>query len=301
MSAALLPELPSLLIEAQVRAALLEDLGRAGDITTSATIAPGMTAVAHMNAREDGVVAGLELARTAFRLIDPAIRFEAFVRDGAALEAGAAMARISGPARGILSAERVALNFLMHLCGVATYTRTFAREIEHTSAKVCCTRKTIPGLRALEKYAVRLGGGSNHRFGLDDAILIKDNHIAVAGSVAGAIGAARAYCGHLVKVEVEVDGLAQMREALTADPDVILLDNMSPDLLSEAVGINKAHCGLSGDDYMASRRRTQLESSGNVRIDTIRAIAETGVDYISTSKITMAAPTLDIGLDIAIA
>lgn len=300
MSAALLPELPPLMVEAQVRAALLEDLGRAGDITTAATIAPHMTAVADMNAREDGVAAGLELARTAFRLIDPAIRFEAFVRDGDALEAGKAMARISGPARGILSAERVALNFLMHLCGIATYTRTFAREIAHTNAKVCCTRKTIPGLRALEKYAVRLGGGSNHRFGLDDAVLIKDNHIAVAGSVAGAIDAARAYCGHLVKVEVEVDSLNQMREALSAHPDVILLDNMGPDLLGEAVGINVAHCGLSGSQYAADRRRTQLEASGNVRIDTIRAIAETGVDYISTSKITMAAPTLDIGLDIAI-
>lgn len=301
MSAALLPELPPLLVEAQVRAALIEDLGRAGDITTSATIAPSLTAIADMNAREEGVLAGLELARTAFRLIDPSIRFEAFVRDGDRLEPGQAIARISGPARGILSAERVALNFLMHLCGVATYTRNFAREIAHTDAKVCCTRKTIPGLRALEKYAVRLGGGSNHRFGLDDAILIKDNHIAVAGSVDGAIAAARAYCGHLVKVEVEVDGLDQMREALTASPDVILLDNMGPDRLREAVGINRAASGLSAGAYAADRRRTQLEASGNVRIDTIRKIAETGVDYISTSKITMAAPTLDIGLDIAIA
>jgi nicotinate-nucleotide pyrophosphorylase (carboxylating) len=285
---ALRPELPALMVEDQVRAALLEDLGRAGDITTYATIAPDRTAAAEMNARETGVVAGMELARTAFRLTDPAIRFEALV------------ARISGPARGLLSAERVALNFLMHLCGVATYTSKFAAEIAHTRAKVCCTRKTIPGLRALEKYAVRLGGGSNHRYGLDDAILIKDNHIAVSGGVASAVHAARAYCGHLVKIEVEVDGLDQMRQALTASPDVILLDNMGPDLLREAVAINAAHWQLSGETYPADPRRTKLEASGNVNFQTIRAIAETGVDYISTSKITMAAPTLDIGLDVVI-
>jgi nicotinate-nucleotide pyrophosphorylase (carboxylating) len=210
------------------------------------------------------------------------------------------LARISGPARGLLSAERVALNFLMHLCGVATYTSKFAAEIAHTRAKVCCTRKTIPGLRALEKYAVRLGGGSNHRYGLDDAILIKDNHIAVSGGVGSAVRAARAYGGHLVKIEVEVDGLDQMREALTASPDVILLDNMGPDLLRQAVAVNATHWQLSADAYAIDPRRTRLEASGNVSLQTIRAIAETGVDYISTSKITMAAPTLDIGLDVVI-
>jgi nicotinate-nucleotide pyrophosphorylase (carboxylating) len=297
---ALRPELPTLMVEEQVRAALLEDLGRAGDITTYATIAPGMTASAGMNSRENGVVAGMELARTAFRLIDPTIRFEAFVADGEVVTPGAALARISGPARGLLSAERVALNFLMHLCGVATYTSKFAAEIAHTGAKVCCTRKTIPGLRALEKYAVRMGGGSNHRFGLDDAVLIKDNHIAVSGGVANAVHAARAYCGHLVKIEVEVDGLDQMRQALTASPDVILLDNMGPGLLREAVAINAAHWQISAGDYPTDPRRTRLEASGNVNSQTIRAIAETGVDYISTSKITMAAPTLDIGLDVVI-
>jgi nicotinate-nucleotide pyrophosphorylase (carboxylating) len=300
MTAALHPELPALMVEEQVKAALLEDLGRAGDITTLATIGPDMTATAHMGVRETGVIAGLELARTAFRLVDPSIRFEALAADGDRVAPGTTVARISGRARGLLSAERVALNFLMHLSGIATYTAKFADEIAHTAAKVCCTRKTIPGLRALEKYAVRLGGGSNHRYGLDDAVLIKDNHIAVCGGVAGAIRAARSYCGHLVKVEVEVDGLVQLREALTATPDVVLLDNMGPDLLREAVAINAAHWGLSAASYGGDDRRTRLEASGNVRIETIRAIAESGVDFISTSKITMAAPTLDIGLDVSI-
>ncbi|KSV95555.1 carboxylating nicotinate-nucleotide diphosphorylase [Sinorhizobium sp. GL28] len=300
MTAALRPELPALMIEDQVRAALLEDLGRAGDITTLSTIGPELTATAGMNARDPGVVAGLDLARAAFRLVDPSIGFEALVADGDQVAPGTKLARISGRARGLLSAERVGLNFLMHLSGIATYTAKFADEIAHTRAKVCCTRKTIPGLRALEKYAVRLGGGSNHRYGLDDAVLIKDNHIAVSGGVASAIHAARAYCGHLVKIEVEVDGLDQMREALTAQPDVILLDNMGPELLREAVAVNQAFWQLSTDAYALDARRTRLEASGNVKIDTVRAIAESGIDYISTSKITMAAPTLDIGLDVVI-
>ncbi|NRQ14107.1 carboxylating nicotinate-nucleotide diphosphorylase [Ensifer sesbaniae] len=300
MTAALRPELPALMIEDQVRAALTEDLGRAGDITTLSTIGPELTATAGMNARDPGVVAGLDLARAAFRLVDPSICFEALAADGDRVAAGTAIARISGRARGLLSAERVGLNFLMHLSGIATYTAKFADEIAHTRAKICCTRKTIPGLRALEKYAVRLGGGSNHRYGLDDAVLIKDNHIAVSGGVASAIHAARTYCGHLVKIEIEVDGLDQMREALTAAPDVILLDNMGPELLREAVAVNRAHWQLSADAYALDPRRTRLEASGNVKIDTVRAIAESGVDYISTSKITMAAPTLDVGLDVVI-
>lgn len=287
---ALPPNLPRLMVEEAVRAALLEDLGRAGDITTSATIAPEATATAELASREVGVIAGLGLAETAFRLMDPAIVFEAKVRDCDSIAPGGAIASISGPARAILSAERVALNFLMHLSGIASYTARFVDEIAHTSAKVTCTRKTIPGLRAFEKYAVRCGGGSNHRYGLDDAILIKDNHIAVAGGVAGAVEAARAYAGHLVAVEIEVDTLDQFREALTAAPDAVLLDNMTNEQLREAVSINRADNG----------GRVKLEASGNVRFDTIRAIAETGVDYISTSKITMAAPTLDVGLDIRI-
>ncbi len=297
---ALPPYMPALMVEDIVRAALLEDLGRAGDITTAATIAPQLVATAAMNVRDAGVVAGLDLARAAFRLVDPSLVFEALANDGDRVAPGATIARISGPARGLLSAERVALNFLMHLSGVATTTARYAEAIAHTGAKVCCTRKTLPGLRAVEKYAVRLGGGSNHRYGLDDAILIKDNHIAVSGGVAPAIRAAQAYAGHLVRVEVEVDGLEQMREALTATPDAILLDNMGPDRLRDAVALNAAHWALSPSDYPNDRRRTRLEASGNVDLATIAAIAETGVDYISTSKITMAAPTLDIGLDIDI-
>ncbi|MGJ7037720.1 nicotinate-nucleotide pyrophosphorylase (carboxylating) [Shinella sp. BE166] len=300
MTTPYLPVLSPLMVEEQVRAALSEDLGRAGDITSQATIAPEMAAAAELNAREDGVVAGLELARAAFRLTDPAIRFEAFVKDGDKLAPGTVIAKVSGPARAVLSAERVALNFLMHLCGVATHTARFADEIAHTAAKVCCTRKTIPGLRALEKYAVRMGGGSSHRYGLDDAILIKDNHIAVAGGVAGAIRAARAFAGHLVKVEVEVTTLEELEEALEAQPDVILLDNMGPELLRRAVEINRDCAGLTDATYATDPRRVKLEASGNVNLKTIRAIAETGVDYISTSKITMAAPTLDIGLDVVV-
>ncbi|SSC68115.1 carboxylating nicotinate-nucleotide diphosphorylase [Ciceribacter selenitireducens] len=300
MTEPLRPVLLPLMVEDQVRAALMEDLGRAGDITTYATIGPEKQAQAVLNSREDGVIAGIELARAAFRLVDPSVVFEARVADGDRVKPGDALIRVEGPARSILSAERVALNFLMHLSGVATYTAGFAAEIAHTRARVTCTRKTLPGLRAVEKYAVRLGGGSNHRFGLDDAILIKDNHIAVAGGVAAAIDAARAYAGHLVKVEVEVDNLHQMREALGARPDAILLDNMGPDLLREAVEINRQHHGLSSADYPAAKGRVMLEASGNVTIQTIRAIAEAGVDFISTSKVTMAAPTLDIGLDVVI-
>ena len=300
MTEPLRPLLLPLMVEDQVRAALLEDLGRAGDITTYATIGPEKRARAGLNSREDGVVAGMDLARAAFRLVDPSVVFEALVADGDRVKPGQSLIRVQGPARSILSAERVALNFLMHLSGVATYTARFAAEIAHTHARVTCTRKTLPGLRAVEKYAVRLGGGSNHRFGLDDAILIKDNHIAVAGGVAQAISSARAYAGHLVKIEVEVDTLEQMREALVARPDAILLDNMGPDLLRDAVEINRVHHGLDEADYAAAVGRTMLEASGNVNLQTIRAIAESGVDYISTSKVTMAAPTLDIGLDVEI-
>lgn len=300
MSKTYVPQLSPIMVEDLVRMALSEDLGRAGDITTCATIGPEMTAKAAMNSREHGVVAGLPLAVAAFRTIDPGVKVELLVQEGDRVAPGQALARISGPARSVLSAERVALNFLMHLSGVASYTARFADEIADTHARVTCTRKTLPGLRAVEKYAVRLGGGSNHRYGLDDAILIKDNHIAVAGGVAKAIDAARAYAGHLVKVEVEVDSLDQMREALAARPDVILLDNMGPEKLREAVEINRSFHQLAEADYAGARGRVVLEASGNVRLDTIGAIAETGVDYISTSKITMAAPTLDIGLDIEI-
>lgn len=283
---ALTPMLPRLIIEDTVRAALLEDLGRAGDITTASTIPPEATAKAVLSSREEGVVCGLPLAGTAFHLLDPATVFTPLVEDGARVQAGDVIARIEGNARAMLSAERVALNFLMHLSGVASYTASFAGRVAHTGAKICDTRKTMPGLRAIEKYAVRCGGGSNHRYGLDDAILIKDNHVAVAGGVARAVHAARAYAGHLVRIEIEVDTLDQLREALEAGADVILLDNMPPQVLAQAVEINAG--------------RAILEASGGIALDTVAAIAEAGVDYISTSKITMAAPTLDIGLDIEI-
>ncbi|HMF69319.1 MAG TPA: carboxylating nicotinate-nucleotide diphosphorylase [Phyllobacterium sp.] len=280
------PSLPQLLIEGAVRAALLEDLGRAGDITTNATLPEDAIANAVLSSREAGTICGMGFARTAFALMGPELKFTVLARDGARVEPGEDIARIEGNASAILSAERVALNFLMHLSGIASYTAKFADLIAHTNARVCDTRKTIPGMRAFAKYAVKCGGGSNHRFGLDDAILIKDNHIAVAGGVTKAILAARAYAGHLVKIEVEVDSLRQFEEALSVHADVILLDNMRPELLEKAVKINGG--------------RAKLEASGNIAFDTIKAIAETGVDYISTSKITMAAPTLDIGLDIEI-
>ena len=300
MTTPYLPVLSPVMVEDHVRSALAEDLGRAGDITSQATIEPGRSATAILNVRETGVLAGMDLARAAFRIMDADIRFEEPAIDGARLEPGQELARITGPARAILSAERVALNFLMHLSGVATHTARFADAIAHTPARVTCTRKTIPGLRALEKYAVRMGGGSSHRYGLDDAILIKDNHVAVAGGVAPAIRAARAFAGHLVKVEVEVTTLSELEEALEAGPDVVLLDNMGPELLRRAVEITRDWTGLSDVAYLDDPRRVRLEASGNVNLDTVREIAETGVDFISTSKITMAAPTLDIGLDIAV-
>jgi nicotinate-nucleotide pyrophosphorylase (carboxylating) len=287
---ALKPQLPKVMVEEAVRAALLEDLGRAGDITTDATIPADARAKAVLATREDGILSGLPLAEAAFRAIDPALNFKALKTDGDRLKAKQVVARIEGNARAILAAERVALNYLMRMSGIATYTAAFQDLLDGTGARITCTRKTVPLHRAFDKYAVKCGGGSNHRFGLDDAILIKDNHIAVAGGVALAIERARAFVGHLVKVEVEVDTLKQFREALKAAPDVVLLDNMTPEQLAEAVAINKADNG----------GRVKLEASGNVSIDTVAAIGRTGVDYISTSKITMAAPTLDLGLDIEI-
>lgn len=280
------PTLSPVMVDQAVRAALLEDLGMAGDVTSDATIPANAKAKAVMNSRENGVISGLALAKVAFETIDPKLKFTALVKDGDWVKPGAGVARIEGNARAILAAERVALNYICHLSGVATYTALFAKEISHTKARICCTRKTIPGLRSFEKYAVKCGGGSNHRFGLDDAILIKDNHIAVAGGVKKAIDAARAFAGHLVSIEVEVDTLTQLRTALKAGPDVVMLDNMTLEQLRKGVEI------VAGE--------IPIEASGNVSIDTVKSIAETGVDYISTSKITMSAPTLDLGLDITI-
>ena len=280
------PTLSSIAVEDAVRAALREDLGLAGDVTSDATIPADATAVAILNSREKGVLAGLPIARAAFEVFDRDVKFEPLATDGEPLIEGQDVARIFGRARSILGAERVALNYLCHLSGIATHTARFAAEIAQTKAMVCCTRKTIPGLRAFEKYAVKCGGGSNHRYGLDDAILIKDNHIAVAGGVKQAIEAARAFAGHLMAIEVEVDTLQQLEIVLQHKPDVVMLDNMSLDDLRR--GVDMVAGGIP------------VEASGNVDIDTIGAIAETGVDYISTSKITMSAPSLDLGLDIRI-
>lgn len=279
-------DLPPLLVEEAARAALAEDLGRAGDVTTQATIPENAVAAAVIAARESGVVAGLALARDAFRLTDARILFEARVSDGARVEAGATIANISGPARPILSAERAALNFLGRLCGVATLTARYAQAVAHTRARICDTRKTTPLLRAFEKYAVRCGGGVNHRFGLDDAVLIKDNHIAVAGGVAQALRAAKAHVGHLVKIEIEVDTLDQLRQVLDEGADAVLLDNMAPDDLRRAVAM------VGG--------RMICEASGGVTLDTVGGVAETGVDLISVGALTHSAPALDLALDIEI-
>ncbi len=270
-----------------VEAALAEDLGRAGDITSAATIPESAVARVVIAARQTGRLAGLQLAEAAFRSLDPAISFKAEVEDGARLTAGEVIARIEGPARAVLSAERTALNFLGHLSGVATETARYADLIAHTRARICCTRKTTPGLRIFEKYAVRCGGGSNHRFGLDDAILIKDNHIAVAGGVEAALRGAKSSAGHLVKIEIEVDTLEQLDRVIAEGADVVLLDNMSPAVLGEAVE------RIDG--------RMLAEASGNVSLDTVVAIAESGVDLISVGRITHSAPTLDLGLDVAVA
>ena len=277
--------LPAILIEPIVRQALLEDLGRAGDVTTDAIAPADRIARTVMAARQDGVIAGLDLAALAFRLIDPAIRFEPAAADGARVLAGATIAIAEGPARGLLTAERTALNFASRLSGVASATARLSAAVAHAKARIVCTRKTTPLLRAIEKYAVRAGGGANHRFGLDDAALIKDNHVAIAGSVAEAVRRVRAHVGHLVKIEVEVDTLAELEEALSAGVDAVLLDNMSLSDLRRGVAM------IGG--------RAISEASGRVTPETAPAIAETGVDLISVGWLTHSAPILDIGLDYA--
>jgi nicotinate-nucleotide pyrophosphorylase (carboxylating) len=273
-----------LLIEAQIRAALAEDMGRAGDITSELTFPASQILEARLVARKPGRVAGLIAAEMAFRLTDPGLRFDMTAPDGSHATAGALLATIFGPARAILTAERVALNFLGHLSGVATATAALVDAVKGTQARIVCTRKTLPNLRILQKYAVRCGGGFNHRFGLDDAILIKDNHIAAAGGIGPALERVRAGLGHMVKIEIEVDTLAQLEEALSLGADTILLDNMTPGELKRAVTMTKG--------------RAVLEASGNVTLQSVRAIAESGVDYISSGAITHSAVSLDIGLDI---
>ena len=277
------PSLPTLMLEPLVRAALLEDLGRAGDLTTDAIVPATARAETALVARQAGVVAGLDLTSLAFRLVDPAIEIKIERPDGTRLAPGDLVATIAGPARGMLTAERVALNFLGHLSGVASATATLVEAVRGHKARICCTRKTMPGLRAVQKYAVRVGGGVNHRFGLDDAVLIKDNHVAVAGGVGAAIRAARAGTGHLVKIEVEVDTLAQLEEALAVGIDAVLLDNMKPDELAKAVRM------IDG--------RAIAEASGRITPATAPAIAAAGVDLISAGWLTHSASVLDIGLD----
>lgn len=275
--------LPRIMLEPLVRMALLEDLGRAGDITSDALVPPELMTTCNLVSRQPGYVAGLDLAKLAFELIDPAISVKIEKPDGTAVRGSDVIATLSGPARGILTAERVALNFLSHLSGIATATASMVAAVASYKAQIVCTRKTTPGLRAVEKYAVRVGGGSNHRFGLDDAILIKDNHIAIAGGIKLALRRAKGAAGHLVKIELEVDSLAQLQEALEEGVDAVLLDNMTPEILEKAVAM------VNG--------RVITEASGRISLKTVTAVAAAGVDLISVGWLTHSAAILDIGLD----
>lgn len=276
-------ELPRLLIARAVEQALLEDLGVRGDLTTDATVHRGTMSAATFGARRAGVIAGLAVAEAAFHALDATVVFEPLVADGARVAAGEVAARVSGPAHALLTGERVALNFLSHMSGIATLTRRYVDLVAGTGARIADTRKTTPGLRAFEKYAVRCGGGQNHRSGLYDAILIKDNHIVAAGGIEAALSAARAHAGHMVKIEIEVTSLDELAEALKHPVDAVLLDNMEPSMLREAVALVD--------------RRAITEASGGVNLETVRAIAESGVDLISIGALTHSAPILDLGLD----
>lgn len=275
--------LPEPIIEPIVRMALAEDLGRAGDVTTQATIAPDTMADWVIRARQPGVIAGLDAAALALRLIDTEATITIVSPDGSTVAAGDTIARLHGKAQSLLTAERVMLNFVGQLSGIATLTARFVALTEGTKAKIACTRKTSPGMRALAKKAVRLGGGSNHRFALDDAILIKDNHVAAAGGVPQALTRAKANAGHLLPIEVEVDSLAQLEQAIPFHPTCIMLDNFTlADLVTAVARVDG---------------KILLEASGGVNLSTVRAIAQTGVDIISVGALTHSAPCLDIGLD----
>lgn len=275
--------LPPQLVTQTIAAALAEDLGLIGDITTNAVIAKHWTATASINAREDGIVAGIDMARMAFRHLDPNATCDAHFSDGDQVAPGDTVMTITGNARAVLSAERIALNFLGRMSGIASLTRRYVDAIAGTAATIVDTRKTTPGLRAFEKYAVRCGGGMNHRVGLFDAVLIKDNHIAIAGGVAAAVAAAKRHAGHMVKIEVEVDTLAQLDEALENPVDAVLLDNMPPDVLRQAV--------------QKCAGKIITEASGGINLETVRAVAETGVDLISVGALTHSVTVLDFGLD----
>lgn len=276
--------LPDLLLKPYVEAALLEDLGRRGDITSIAIIEESTSSTLHIVSRENGIIAGIDLARLAFHAIDPNIQFTANVKDGAIITAGMVLAKVSGNARSLLTAERTALNFMTHLSGIATEVANIKAEIEEFPTEITCTRKTLPGLRILQKYAVRVGGGRNHRMGLDDAILIKDNHIAIAGGdITTAIQRAKEFAGHLIAIEVEVDTIEQLKHALDAGVNLVLLDNMPPEKLREAVALCKGKC--------------QTEASGGISPKTVKEVAATGVDFIAMGWLTHSVKSLDIGLD----
>lgn len=277
--------LPEVILEPIVRLALLEDLSPAGDVTSDTSLEPGVQLRAAIRAREPGVVAGLDAALLALRLIDRDVLVTVIAGDGAAVGSGDTVVELAGSARSILMAERTMLNFLGHLCGVATLTRTYTLAVANTGARVTCTRKTTPGLRVLEKRAVQLGGGVNHRHSLGDAVLIKDNHIAAAGGVRAALERAKAAAGHMRVIEIEVDTLEQLREVLPLRPHCVLLDNMSLDELRAAV--------------VMAAGTVILEASGNIRLDTVAAVAATGVDFISAGALTHSARRLDLGLDAA--
>lgn len=277
--------LPQLLVDEAVAGALEEDLGLAGDITTEATIPGDARATGVIGARKAGVVAGTQLVEAAFGLLDPDAVVDVLIADGGQVSEGGAIARVAGNARALLTAERVAMNFLGHLSGIATLTRRYVEKVADTRARIIDTRKTTPGLRAFEKLAVRAGGGLNHRFGLFDAVLIKDNHIVAAGGIGPALKRARAHAGHMIKVEVEVTTLAELEAALAHAPDAVLFDNMPPTMLAAAVA------KVAG--------RVLTEASGGVTLETVHDIAESGVDLISVGALTHSAPTLDVGLDFA--
>ncbi|WP_286741050.1 carboxylating nicotinate-nucleotide diphosphorylase [Psychrobacter sp. UBA3068] len=277
------PALDEVLLRPLVEAALTEDLGRRGDVTSQATIPADMQAQLQIKARQAGVICGMDLARLSFALVDAQIEFMAQVHDGQNVAAGAVLATVRGNARHLLTAERTALNFMTHLSGIATDTRQIVDSIAAFPAQITCTRKTIPGLRIVQKYAVRCGGGRNHRLGLDDAILIKDNHIAIAGDIKTAIQQAQDFAGHLIPVEVEVDTLEQLEQALDAGVSLVLLDNMTPEVLSKAVAMCQG--------------RAKTEASGGITPATVQAVAQTGVDFIAMGYLTHSSTALDIGLD----
>ncbi|MDE0843633.1 MAG: carboxylating nicotinate-nucleotide diphosphorylase [Psychrobacter pacificensis] len=277
------PVLDDVLLKPLVEDALAEDLGRRGDVTSQATIPADMQAQLQIKARQSGVICGMDLARLSFALVDANIEFVAQVQDGETVATGAVLATVKGNARHLLTAERTALNFMTHLSGIATATRQIVDSVAQYPAQITCTRKTIPGLRIVQKYAVRCGGGRNHRLGLDDAILIKDNHIAIAGDIKTAIEQAQHFAGHLIPIEVEVDTLEQLEQALEAGVSLVLLDNMSPEILSQAVAMCKG--------------RAKTEASGGITPETVRAAASTGVDFIAMGYLTHSTTALDIGLD----